>query len=211
MKKLLILMLVLGLASSANALNITFSSASGPACGHTPGGDIDVLPGALVVVDITADAAVSSAYAVSITESTTSAAGMANATAVGAYHTTFNLNVVPGILRNAMTNWPGPPHRYMLIDRATAGISPATPIAAGQVLYSFEVLIPEAAEFCDTWTITAAVGTPAIQPPPAPYGHLADAVVVAGTTALTIHAIPEPATIALLGLGSMFLMRRRRK
>ena len=28
---------------------------------------------------------------------------------------------------------------------------------------------------------------------------------------LTIHQVPEPATIALLGLGSMFLMRRRRK
>ncbi len=28
---------------------------------------------------------------------------------------------------------------------------------------------------------------------------------------LTIHQIPEPATIALLGLGSLFLMRRRRK
>ena len=210
MKKLLILMLVLGLASSANAINITFSSASGPACGHTPGGDIDVLPGALVVVDITADAAVSSSYMVSITESTTSGAGMANATGVGAYHASFNFNVVNGNLRNAMTNFPAPPHRYMLIDRATAGINPAVPIAAGQVLYSFEVLIPSLAEFCDTWTITAALGVPAIQPPPAGYSHLADGAVPV-TTALTLHAIPEPATIALLGLGSLFLTRRRRK
>ena len=43
-----------------------------------------------------------------------------------------------------------------------------------------------------------------------PYGDVYDAV-EGDLGDLTIYQVPEPATIALLGLGSLFLMRRRRK
>ena len=215
MKKLLILMLVLGLASSANAVIITFSSPTGVPDTHGfPVPAIDVLPGTLVVVQIISDTAVSAGYTVSTTEATTSAAGYAPATGVGALNAGFDnagLNNT-GVLRNMMTNAGAGTPRYILIDRIVGGIvGGSSAIGAGQVLYQFEVLIPENAEFSDTWTITAAIGPPFVLPPPAPYSHMVDGGVVAGTVALTIHAVPEPATIALLGLGSMFLMRRRRK
>ena len=207
MKKLLILMLVLGLTASANAVIITFDASAEPACGHTPGGDRDVLPGAVVVVEVTADTVCTSAYMVSVTESTTSAAGDATASSP-AYHASFNLNIKPGNVRNMMTNWGAGTPRYMLLDRATASMSPAGNIAVGQVLYSFEVTIPSDAVFCDTFTITAALGTPAISPPPAGYSHSFDAGPVT-TTDLVLHVIPEPATIALLGLGGLLLRRRK--
>ena len=209
MKKLLILMLVLGLTASANAVLVTFDASAEPGCGH--GYDRDVLPGSTVVVEITADTAVSAGYLVSITESTTSAAGMANATAVGALHTGFDNAGTnnTGILRNMNTNYQAPV-RYMLIDRIVGGIVSGSPaIAAGQVLYSFEVLIPEDAVFCDTWTIDAAIGFGAISPPPAGYSHTVDAAAQVPTVTLTLHAIPEPMTIALLGLGGLFLRRRK--
>jgi len=214
MKKLLILMLVLGLASTANAVLVTFDAPAEPGCGH--GYDRDVLPGALVVVEITADTAVAAGYLVSITESAdaeNASAGMADATGVGALHVGFDNAAVnnTGILRNRLTNL-NAPQRYMLIDRIVGGVVGGSPaIAAGQVLYSFEVLVPEDAEFCDNWTITAAIGFGAVSPPPAGYAHTLDATGQVPSVAVTLHAIPEPATIALLGLGSLFLMRRRRK
>jgi len=211
MRKLLILMFVFGLVSSANAVIITFNSPSGPGCPHgNPAPSIDVAPGAIVLVQITADVAVTSQYMVSVTESTTSAAGHSVAIGPAAYNAAFNFAVNTGNVRNAMTNNPvTATQRYMLIDRATAGISPVGNIAAGQVLYQFEVAIPAGAVFCDTWTIDAAVGQPFISPPPAAYSHMLDAGPIASTNALTIHVVPEPMTIALLGLGGLFLRRRK--
>ena len=212
MRKLLILMFVFGLVSSANAVIITFNSASGPLCVHgSPPPSIDVLPGAFVVVDITSDTAVSSGYLVNITESTTSGGGVNHSTALaaGVFHANFNVSVIPGTVRNAMTNYGAGTPRYMLIDRASAAMSPPNPIAAGLVLYQFELQIPATAVFCDTFTITAAVGFPVISPPPAGYAHTLDGVLNVPTNALTIHVIPEPATIALLGLGGLLLRRRK--
>ena len=203
MRKLLILMLVLGLASSANAVIISFKTGGS-------GGTVGVFLGSTVTVDVVADTACTSSYSFSITETTTSSAGHSTATGPGAYHVDFNYQVQPGNLRNMNTNFGGAP-RYMLIDRAAAGMSPAGNIPAGQVLFQFEVLIPASGGIGDTWTIDAAVGMPVVSPPPAPYSHQFDGLSVAGTNELTLQEIPEPATIALLGLGSLFLMRRRRK
>ena len=111
MKKLLIFMLVLGMASSANAAIVTFSSPSGSPDVHGfPAPAIDVLPGATVLVQIKADTAVTSTYFLSITESTTSAAGDVTAS-IGSLHTSFVVNPQIGNLRNAMTSHPAPPHR----------------------------------------------------------------------------------------------------
>ncbi len=207
MKKLLILMLVLGLTASANAVIITFDAPAEPVCTTY---DRDVLAGAVVTINITSDTSSILSYAVSITETTTSAAGDLTASAGAAFHANYNFNVSTGILRNAMTNFGAGTPRYMLIDRATANQNPSNPVAAGLVLYSFEVLIPADAVFCDTFTITAALGQPTVSPPgQPPYGHAFDAGAIATTNALTLHVIPEPMTIALLGLGGLLLRRRK--
>lgn len=214
MKKLLILMLVLGLASSANAVIITFNSPSGPLCPHPEGQpppSIDVLPGAFVVVEITSDTAITAGYMVSITESTTSAAGHSTTAAVGTLNAGFDdaaLNNT-GILQNKMTNFGAGTPRHMIIDRIVGGVISGGSVAVGQVLYQFELKIPDLAVYCETFTINAAVGFPVISPPPAGYSHSADGTSVAGSNALIIHVIPEPATIALLGLGGLLLRRRK--
>jgi len=217
MKKLLVFMLVLGLVSAANA-SITFTAPGLPICpgpggGHIPGGQWDVAPGQIVLVQIfSPDQIVQSGYLVNITESKNSAAGYATAMGVGQLNAAFNLNVQNGTLRNAMTNSPtSAVQRYMLIDRISGGISPANPLPVGTILYQFELKIPEAAVFCDTFTITAATGNPIIAPPPAQYGHQINGAALNPnvTNALILHVVPEPATIAILGLGALLLRRRK--
>jgi hypothetical protein len=218
MKKLLVLMFVLGLVTSANAAlvyTVTFQSPGLPVCpgppGHSPGGEFDVTPGQVVTIQIVANQVCTTSYAVSIMESTTSTHGYATANAVGALNGSFNFNLVPGTKENTMTNSGGTyTPRYILIDRISAGMSPAGAIASGTALYTFSITIPTAAVFCDTYTIGAAVpSSPYISPPVLSYSHKVDNVVVATNDPLVLHVIPEPVTIALLGLGGLFLRRRK--
>ena len=213
MKKLLVFMLVLGMASLASGVTVTLTSTSGPACPH--GYDIDVMPGSNVTVQIVSDTAVAVGYLVSTMESTTSAAGHSTAS-IGTLHAGFDDPSTnnTGNVRNKMTTIGAGTPRYILVDRIVGGILSGSPaIAAGQTLYQFVVAVPGDAVFCDTWTIDIAVGFPVAGPSaPVGYSHMMDAVVVAGgVTPLVVHAIPEPATIALMGLGGLLLCRRRRK
>jgi len=76
-------------------------------------------------------------------------------------------------------------------------------------LYSFDLTIPVGALKDDVYNVIALIGTPAISPPPAGYAHQIDAADVTSTNSLVLTVIPEPMTIALLGLGGLFLRRRK--
>ena len=201
-------MIVIGLVSSVNASVVTFKA-------DASSGTVIVAPGNTVEITVVCDTAAATGYNVSIMESTTSAAGHLTAPALGTVNAGFDLTHSAGTLENKMTNSPSTAtQRYMLIDRVFGNVnvtngSPA--VSAGSALYTFDVAVPAFAWDGDIWTITTAVGTPVCNPPtPAPYSHQIDAQNVTTTNALTLYLIiPEPMTMALLGLGGLFLRRRR--
>jgi hypothetical protein len=212
-RMIICLLLIPVLVSVASAVpTITFTSPGLPACPHGVGADFDVLSGQIVTVQILSPDTSARSYTLSITESTTSAAGHSTAVALGALNEGFNFNNYPGVVRNSMTNAGDGTPRYMLIDRINGAInitdgSPEVPM--GQVLYSFELKIPNSA-LGGMFTITAAVGFPVIDPPSPAYSLQINAANVTATDALILHVVPEPATIALLALGGLAFLRRKR-
>jgi hypothetical protein len=198
MRKLLIFMLVLGMASLANAAILTVESSGSSA--------VNALKGATVSVDIVTDTAVNVNLSATLMQSTTSAAGNATAAALGTLDAGFNSINFAGNLQNANTVAPA---RFILIDRINGVISTGSPAVAAGSLYNFNLSIPGTAALGDTFTVDFATGTPTIGGGMPPYGLLQDGAAPTGTTALVI-TIPEPATIALLGLGGLVLLRKRK-
>ena len=202
MKKFLILMLVLAMASSANAATTTISVVSGGSATAT------ALKNSTVTVDVVSpDTAVTSGFSCNFGETTTSA-NHSTAT-IGTLHDDLTVSASVGVVQNAMTNWPSPPTRYVLIDRIGASPTQGVTVAAGEKLYTFSLAIPSGALVGDTFTVSAINGTPAIAPPYGPYSVLLDGVAPTAWNSLVITVVPEPMTIALLGLGGLFLRRRK--
>lgn len=99
----------------------------------------------------------------------------------------------------------------VLIDTITGNTGYAFPpeVTSG-ILYSFEYHVPQLPE--STYiTIDDVVGdNPFGGPAYATSFGWGDYTTTTQLDALVIHVIPEPMTIALLGLGGLFLLRRRK-
>jgi hypothetical protein len=200
MKKFVSLVMLLVLGSFASAATVDFTTANK-----------NVLPNQVVPITIVADFTVKQ-LGVNIGETKVSAAADLTAGAVGTIHTGFTSIASPGLLCDGLTPAPA---RYLLIDRINGVVDTTQDpeIAAGQALYSFNVTVPAAAAVGDTFTIDDFTGNPVFHAGP-PYGTVCagagGTVSLNNVGALTLTVIPEPATITLLGLGGLLLMRRRK-
>jgi hypothetical protein len=87
----------------------------------------------------------------------------------------------------------------VLIKTIAGGIADYPEIQPGQVLWQFEYHMPDVP--FSTYITISAVGVA--------IGNLDYSTYVESIVPLTIHLIPEPATIALLGLGAVILRRKR--
>jgi hypothetical protein len=196
MKNFVYLALVLALAPLASATTVSLV---------LDGGGTSVTAGSTVTINVVADWAVSDNAVFNLKQSTTSAAGNATALAVGTLNAGFDLTNLPGNLCNVVSG-----ARFILIDRINGVIAGGSPaITAGDPLYSFDLVIPGAATVGDMFTIDDATGSPVVNPGPDYGTGIHGGGDVTDIQPLTLTVVPEPMTIILLGLGTLFLRRRR--
>ena len=170
-------------------------------------GTTQVTAGSTVTIDVVADFDVHSAL-FNIQQSTTSAAGDAAAVGVGTLHSGFDQTADNGNLCNVLSGT-----RFILIDRINGVAADSSPdILAGQILYSFDLLIPALASVGDQFTIDDAFGSPVVNgtDPYATTIYTQGGENVTDIIPLTLTVIPEPATITLLAFGSFCLFRKRK-
>jgi hypothetical protein len=197
MRKLLTLVLILAMASMASAAAVDFY-----ANGVKDLTDC-VMPDQAVTITVQADFAV-----IGLQMATTADGGTAQA--AGALDAGFDFLNIPGTLRNSA----GTGTLFILIDKITGAVNVtggSAPIAAGTDLYTFTWVAPAAQ---GTYTIGATPNgytNPWFPPPPPAYTVQADGSqgeLVNQFNPCTVCVVPEPMTIALLGLGGLFLRRR---
>jgi len=180
MKKLLVLMLVLGMASMANAtiMNLTLYSADDYTL---------VAPGTVITVTLTTDQTVKSFGDSSTSGFDMTASGTNTATIGSGGWQVGNLGAsddgteAGGDIIGA----------YMLVEMGYE-------YAAGTILYSFSATINEDGHI--------GMANVACQDP---VGGMPPPWYTIGTITGLDVTVPEPMTIALLGLGGLFLRRRR--
>ena len=192
MKKLLIFMLVLGIASTASALTAWFETAV-----------TEVTPSQDIAIMVKADFDVL-ALDLSIGGPPTASLGShglhANLllAALNSQGTVMNDGTV--LIREIFGS-----------DPRTGGTAVGAP--AGSVVYSFMYHVPEGEP--STQIIIDSQNTGFVPPPAGPYEIITKLVdletggTISTVDPLVLHIIPEPMTIALLGLGGLFLRRRK--
>ena len=190
MKKLTCLLLVLAMAPMASAV-LSLQLQGG---GSTMPND-----GTAVTVELVSSVAVANSFGVNIQSGIADPiSGSAPALNAG-----FDSVKVNGTVVNTVSG-----ARKILIDRTNGVIAAGSPvIAAGVALYSFQIAAVPATLAGTVVNLADAVGSPIVSPGP-PYGP-ATADGASNALALAITIIPEPMTIALLGLGGLFLRRRK--
>jgi len=179
MKKLLVLVLVLAM---------TQLSLAGLATLRIAGNDVknDYTPSDIITIELVADFGVGSIGIDQVNGNPPG--GMASAPALNSLFVDQPVN--PGVIKNQ-----GP-----LLIQGVAGFTAlgSADIPAGQLLWSFEFHVPDLPP--STWIEITTSGAFLAA---GDFSDMSD-----GTNAVMIHIIPEPVTIALLGLGGLFLRRR---
>ena len=195
MKKILSLILVLAISSVASADTVWLEvDASDAADGYAPS---DV-----ITINLVSDVLIAGIGSLAIGSSSgTAQAPLALHSLITALPNTGTIHNSGGILIHSISGTTG------------TGLPPVT-IAAGEVIYSFEFHVPELPD--STWiTIEDYTGASPVGPPLSTlitmYNPQTEQLSsLTDVTAVEIH-IPEPATICLLGIGALSLLRRRRK
>jgi len=176
MKKLLVLMLVLGMVSAAQALTIDLTLS-------TTDEHLLVPVGTVITVSFTASDKVTNIPKIDFT---------ANGT---------NDNAIAGmgwLVGNAAVSLNGTETGSDILGAKLAQAL-GEQYVAGTVLYQFQVTINEGG---DIGMANIQVQNPYVAMPPTWY-------TIGTLNTLPVSVIPEPMTIALLGLGGLFLRRRK--
>ena len=182
MKKVVTLMLVLGMASMASAamVNLTLSTTD----------DTDnVLVGSIITVDLTFDqnmTVITNTTGVDFTVT-----GATNGVALGAWANDPITSPADATSNGTLNG----------TNIEDAWVAYLTKQVAGTVLYSFELTINEDGTLGLADVGAGEIKDPAILMPPSYY--------TIGEVAGFDVTIPEPATMALLGLGSLLLRRKK--
>ena len=191
MKKLLVLVLVLAIASSASALSAWFevTGASAGPIGTYEGHD-SYAPSTILTIILKADFAVGS-----INLGIGATAGTAEA--IPTLNTYFNFLVTPGNLVNnggTLISGVGGTNMTYFSTQTTA-----TALQAGETILTWQFHVPDVPD-STLITIDNGINYVALQE---------GANLVSSIDPFIIHVAPEPMTIVLLGLGGLFLRRRK--
>ena len=182
MKKYLIVLLVLAMAAYASA---------GPVWLEVDDADEDTSYGGsdVITINLVSNEGIKSISIGRID-------GLPTAQSINGLHTGFDqAPLQPGTIVNA---------GGVLISTINAGTQYTTPaIPAGQILWSFEYHVPYLPD--SSWITIDDVTEGAVFT----YIGGTDTPYIGDVDPLEIHVTPEPMTIALLGLGGLFLRRRK--
>ncbi|MBN2210974.1 MAG: PEP-CTERM sorting domain-containing protein [Sedimentisphaerales bacterium] len=205
MKKLLALVLVLGMASvSFGVVNLGVETKNGEAVDFVPGQIIEVEGSDILMINVTADFPVRQ---VNIWQVNDNGEGSALGVVSAPYVTNSALSI--GIKAGDGANMNGKLFAPSLTTPIYAfqGISAGVRVAPGEDIISFMYHVPEG--LLPSTFITIEVFSKSTTPT-ALSGVKDEANVLHTIDALTLHVIPEPMTLTLLGLGGLGLLRRRR-
>jgi len=195
MKKFGILMLVLAIASMANGGMLYFES-NEALCTH--GYTYDVPLNTVITIIVRGDpAAVGFGLgAVQIIGSTT---GLFSAVTVGTVNAGFDLSAIVGTARDGS-------QANVYITGVAGTTNTTSPKVAAGTFYTYTLTTGSTLD--GVITIDDYKGTIYAAPRKTTF----DAVELASPymAPITLHIIPEPMTIVLLGLGGMFMLRRRK-